>query len=114
MGGLAMLGGLASTGTLMATVATTVGSGGQMTRDPRVMLSRVAGEYSLKLLDMPHDETLWLQITDFETQVSAEYNRLAAFSDKKSARLADLETARQILDRMIAFMVSHGLGPDAV
>lgn len=111
VGGLAMLGGLASTGTLMATVAATVGSGGQITRDPRVMLSRLAGEYSLKLLGMPHDEALWFQITDFETQTSAEYNRLAAFSDAKSPRLADLATAKEILDKMIAFMVKKGLGP---
>jgi hypothetical protein len=62
---------------------------------------------------MPYDEALWFQITDFETQISAEYNRLAAFSDKKSPRLADLEVAKEILDKMIAFMVKKGLGPIA-
>jgi hypothetical protein len=34
-------------------------------------------------------------------------------SDKRSPRLADLDTAKQILDRMIAFMNSQGLAPNA-
>lgn len=113
MGGLAMLGGLASTGTLMATVAATVGSGDQVARDPRVLISRIAGEYSLKMLGMPHDESLWEQVTEFETQICAEYNRLEPFSDKKCQRLTDLETAKGIMDKMIAFMVKTGLGPEA-
>jgi len=114
VGGLATLGGLASTGTLMATVAATVGSPDQIGRDPRILLSRIAGEYTLKLLRIQHDETLWLQVTEFETQVCAEYNRLEPFSDKDSARLADLTAARKILAKMIEFMSTNGLGPAAL
>lgn len=114
VGGLATLGGLASTGTLMATVAATVGSPDQIGRDPRILLSRIAGEYALKLLGIPHDETLWLQVTEFETQVCGEYNRLEPFSDKDSARLADLTAAKKILAKMIEFMSTNGLGPQAL
>jgi hypothetical protein len=114
VGGLATLGGLASTGTLMATVAATVGSPDQIGRDPRILLSRIAGEYALKLLGIPHDETLWLQVTEFETQVCGEYNRLEPFSDKDSARLANLTAAKKILAKMIEFMSTNGLGPQAL
>ena len=113
VGGLATLGGLASTGTLMTTVAATVGWHDHVGRDSRILISRIAGEYALKLLDMPHDETLWLQVTEFKTQVCAEYNRLEPFCDKNSARLSNLETAKKILDKMIAFMSTNGLGPEA-
>ncbi len=114
VGGLATLGGLASTGTLMATVAATVGSPDQIGRDPRILLSRIAGEYALKLLGIPHDETLWLQVTEFETQICGEYNRLEPFSDKDAARLADLTAAKKILAKMIEFMSTNGLGPQAL
>jgi len=114
VGGLATLGGLASTGTLMATVAATVGSPDQIGRDPRILLSRIAGEYTLKLLRIQHDETLWLQVTEFETQVCAEYNRLEPFSDKDSARLTDLTAAKKILAKMIEFMSTNELGPAAL
>ena len=114
VGGLATLGGLASTGTLMATVAATVGSPDQSGRDPRILLSRIAGEYALKLLGIQHDETLWLQVTEFEAQICAEYNRLEPFSDEDSARLAELTTAKKILARMIEFMSANGLGPQSL
>lgn len=114
VGGLATLGGLASAGTLMATVAATVGSQDQIGRDPRILLSRIAGEYALKLLGIQHDRVLWLQVTEFETQVCAEFNRLEPFSDKDSARLVHLAEAKRIIAKMIEFMSANGLGPPAL
>lgn len=114
VGGLATLGGLASTGTLMATVAATVGSQDEVGRDPRILMSRIAGEYALKLLGVQHDTALWLQVTEFETQVCGEYNRLEPFSDKDSPRLIDLTAAKKILAKMIEFMSQNALGPTAL
>ncbi|MEZ0339863.1 hypothetical protein ACAG25_07745 [Mycobacterium sp. pV006] len=88
MGGLAMLGGLASTGAAAAAAAAVSGPGSQVT-GPNLesLMMRVAVEHARKTLDLPHDTTLWYQLTDFESQVSAALNRLQAFNDPKSQKL---------------------------
>lgn len=113
-GGLAMVGGLTTTGTLMATVAATVGTTTRVADDPRTLVAQVAAEHALKKLNLPYDEALWWRITEMDNQTNAEIRRLEPFSDEKSARLNQLRTAHEVLERLLAFMTKHGLGPEEI
>lgn len=114
VGGIAAVGGLASTGTMMATVAATVGSTSQTTDDPRTLVAQVAAEYALMKLHLPHDEALWIRITERDNQINAEIRQLEAFSDEKSARLTQLRSGHEVLARLLDFMFENGLGPTAI
>ncbi|MFD4469497.1 hypothetical protein ACFWPA_14545 [Rhodococcus sp. NPDC058505] len=114
VGGIAAVGGLASTGAMMATVAATVGSTNQAEDDPRTLVAQVAAEYALTQLNLPHDEALWVRITDRDNQINAEIRRLEPFSDEKSSRLTQLRNGHELLERLIAFMSANGLGPKAI
>ena len=115
VGGLAMLGGLASTGAAVATSAATTGGGpAQPVSDSNTLVLRVAVEHARKLLELPYDETLWYQITDLETQLSARINRLSVYSDPKSPALETLRAGQHTVSRLLAFMLEKGLGPKAL
>ncbi|MFF0818342.1 hypothetical protein ACFYVR_24820 [Rhodococcus sp. NPDC003318] len=115
VGGLALLGGLAGTGAAIA--ATAVAGGGEGDRpalDLRTFMLRVTVEHARKLLDLPTDANLWYQLADVETQVSAQINRLTAFSDVKSTRLIALQEVKDSLERLMQFVIDNGLAPRAV
>jgi hypothetical protein len=115
VGGLTMLGSLAGAGA--ATTAAAVASGGgPEASGPNLekLMMRVSIEYARKLLDLPFDTTLWYQLTDFECQVSAIINRLKAFNDAKSPKLAQLEAAQAALNSLLRFMIEKGLSPEAI
>lgn len=115
VGGLAMLGGLAGTGAAATTAAFVGGPGaGIGGPDFASLMMRVAVEHARKLLGLPHDTTLWYQLTDFESQISAALNRLEPFNDPKSARLAQLAAARTAVNALLRFMIEHGLSPVAI
>jgi pimeloyl-ACP methyl ester carboxylesterase len=115
VGGLAMLGGLAGTGAATATAAAVSGSEPEGPRPNLVkLMMRVAVEYARKLLDLPHDPTLWYQLTDFENQVSAAVNRLAPFDDAKSPKLVQLKVTKVAMKNLLAFMIEKGLSPEAI
>ncbi|WP_187328655.1 MULTISPECIES: alpha/beta hydrolase [unclassified Rhodococcus (in: high G+C Gram-positive bacteria)] len=115
VGGLAMLGGLASTG---AAVAATAAVGGGATEQPitdsTTLILRVSTEHAHKMLGLPYDESLWYQLADVETKLSARINRLTAFSDPKSGQLAQLQAAKSTITKLMAFMLDRGLAPRAV
>ncbi|QCB51997.1 hypothetical protein E5720_16360 [Rhodococcus sp. PAMC28707] len=115
VGGLAMLGGLAGTGAAVATTAATASGGAaQPVSDSNTLVLRVAVEHARKRLDLPYDETLWYQITDLETQLSARINRLSVYSDPKSSALETLRVGQYTVTRLLAFMLDKGLGPKAL
>ncbi len=115
VGGLAMLGGLAGTGAATAAVAAVGGSGaGVAAPNLASLMMRIAIEHARKLLDLPHDTTLWYQVTDFESQISAALNRLEPFNDPKSEKLAQLKHARAAVNDLLRFMIEHGLSPAAI
>ncbi|WP_278315506.1 alpha/beta fold hydrolase [Lolliginicoccus levis] len=111
VGGLAMLGGLSGAGAILTTAAITHRSAGGPTIDPQSLLRLVATEYARKLLGLPHDETLWWQLTHAETELSARINRFAAFSDPKAPHLSEMRVKQTIVTRLISFMAEKGLGP---
>ncbi|WP_137145732.1 hypothetical protein [Mycolicibacterium sp. CR10] len=115
VGGLAMLGGLAGSGAAATTAAVVSGSGGQA-GGPNLenLMMRVATEHARKELDLPHDTTLWYQLTDFESQISAALNRLSAFNDPKSPKIIQLSAARAAVNNLLRFMIEHGLSPLAI
>ena len=115
VGGLAMLGGLAGTGAAAAAAAVVGGSGPEEPRpNLEKLMMRVAAEHARKLLDLPHDTTLWYQLTDFECQVSAVINRLTPFNDPKSPKLVQLAAAQAAINALLRFMIEHGLSPAAI
>jgi hypothetical protein len=75
---------------------------------------RVSTEHARKLLDLPYDTTLWYQLTDFECQISATLNRLKAFNDSKSAKLAQLCAAQIAVNALLRSMIEQGLSPTAI
>lgn len=115
VGGLAMLGGLASTG---AAVAATAAAGGgapdQPITDSTTLILRVSTEHAHKMLGLPYDESLWYQLADVETKLSARINRLTAFSDPKSGQLLQLQAAKSTITKLMAFMLDRGLAPRAI
>jgi hypothetical protein len=115
VGGLAMLGGLAGTGAAAAAAAVVGGSAGD-TAAPNLgkLMMRVAAEHARKQLDLPFDSTLWYQLTDFECQISAVINRLNAFDDPKSVKLAQLTAAQVAVNALLRFMIDKGLSPNAI
>lgn len=115
VGGLAMLGGLAGTGAA-ATAAAAVGGSATEAAAPNLekLMMRVAAEYARKLLDLPHDTSLWYQLTDFECQISAVLNRLEAFNDPKSSKLAHLVATRVAVNGLLRLMIEKELSPTAI
>ena len=77
-------------------------------------MMRVAAEHARKLLDLPHDTTLWYQLTDFESQVSAVVNRLTPFNDPKSPKIVQLAAAQVAINALLRFMIDKGLSPAAI
>jgi hypothetical protein len=77
-------------------------------------MMRVAAEHARKQLDLPFDSTLWYQLTDFECQISAVINRLNAFDDPKSVKLAQLTAAQVAVNALLRFMIDKGLSPNAI
>ncbi|KMO84156.1 hypothetical protein BST22_13685 [Mycolicibacterium chubuense] len=115
MGGLAMLGSLAGTGAAAATAAAVSGPGAQTTGPNLESLTMsVATEHARKKLDLPHDRTLWYQLTDFESQISSALNRLQPFNDPKSQRLVQLAAARAAVKQLLRFMIENGLSPVSI
>ncbi len=115
VGGLAMLGGLAGTGAATAAAAVVSGSGAEAA-GPNLekLMMRVAAEHARKKLDLPFDSTLWYQLTDFESQISATVNRLRTFNDAKSPKLIQLAGAQAAVNALLRFMIERGLSPDAI
>ena len=115
VGGLAMLGGLAGTGAAATAAAVATGSEtGSMEPDLTKLILRVATEHARKQLDLPYDSTLWYQLTDFESQISAMLNRLAPFNDPKSGVISKLESAKVAVGALMRFLIEHGLGPTEI
>lgn len=115
MGGLAMLGSLAGTGAAAATAAAVSSPGAQATGPNLESLTmRVATEHARKKLDLPHDGTLWYQLVDFESQISAALNRLQPFNDPKSQRIVQLSAARSAVNQLLRFMIENELSPAAI
>lgn len=115
VGGLAMLSGLASTGGMVAAVAATARGGAQpLLTDPTSVAIQVAISHALNSIGEPHDETLWYRLTAVETEIGAELNRLAAFSDEKAASITRLQAALAIIDKLMIFMLASGLTPRAI
>ena len=115
VGGLAMLGGLAGSGAAAATAAAVSGSATQAAGpNLETLMIRVAAEHARKKLDLPHDASLWYQVTDFETQISAALNRLSPFSDPKAQRISQLAAALTTVNALLRFMIENGLSPTAI
>lgn len=115
VGGLAMLGGLAGAGAAITTTAVTAGGGGSgESLDLETLVLRITVEHARKMLDLPFDENLWYQFAKAETRVSAEINRLEAFSGTKSEWLTKLHEVKTSLERMMTFIIDNGLAPRAI
>lgn len=115
VGGLAMLGGLAGTGAAITTSAVTGGGGeAQSALDLKALVLRVSVEHARNMLDLPFDPNLWYQLADAETQVSAQINLLDSFSASNSPRLAMLREVKDSLERLMTFVIDHGLAPRAI
>jgi DNA-binding FrmR family transcriptional regulator len=116
VGGLAMLGGLAGAGAAAAAGAAVGGGGGSEGSAPNLesLMLRIAAEHARKLLDLPFDNTLWYQLTDFEGQISAVINRLKAFDDPKSGKLTQLAGAQIAVNALLRFMIENGISPAAI
>lgn len=107
-----MLGGLSSTGAMVATFAATSRGGNQpLLVNPTSVVIQVAIEYALKTIDEPHDEELWYRLTAAETQIGAEINRLAPLSDDDSPSVKRLGAALATIEKLMAFMEEKGLSP---
>lgn len=107
-GGLGMLGGLAAGGAGLATGAALGGSSEEMFAHNATQLSlQVATNNAFKQLKLPIDQDLWGHLVTLETQTSAEINRLDAFSDPKSVRLQQLRATREIVQKLVRFVVDQ-------
>lgn len=71
---------------------------------------QVSAEYALKRLDIPADPGLWRQLISLETQISAELNRLDAFSDPKTPRVNQLRATQDAATKLLGFVVDKQLG----
>ncbi|MYR07761.1 hypothetical protein GTV32_16275 [Gordonia sp. SID5947] len=112
VGGLAMLGGLASTGAVVTTAAATVrGGAGPVSLDPTSMAIQVATAHALKQVGEPHDADLWSRLTLAESQISAQLNRLSAFSDERASTKLQLASTLVVVEKLMQFMRDHSLVP---
>ncbi|MFC4602985.1 hypothetical protein [Rhodococcus kronopolitis] len=115
IGGLAVLGGLAGVGGAIAVGAV---AGGRAEPRPaldlKTLVLRVTVEHARKMLDLPFDHDLWYQLADAETNVSVQINRLEAFGDPKSPRLAMLREVKDSLARLMRFVIANGFAPRTI
>jgi pimeloyl-ACP methyl ester carboxylesterase len=115
VGGLALLSGLVGSGAAVTAAAVTGESDtGNGAPNLAKLMLQVATEHARKLLDLPHDSTLWYHLTDFESQISAALNRLTAFSDPKSPKVTQLQEAKIAIQALLRFMIERDLGPSAI
>lgn len=111
MGGVATIGALAAGGAGIVAGAALGGSNADIFALNVTQLTlRVAAEYALQLLDVPSDTDIWSQLTSLETQISAELNRVVAFSDFKSPRIQQLRAAQDAVTKLLAFVVDKKIG----
>ena len=111
MGGIAAIGALAAGGAGVVTGAAIGGSSAEIFALNVTRLTlRVAAEYALKRLDIRSDADLWPQLVSLETQISAELNRLNAFSDYKTPRVHQLRAAQEAVTKLLGFVVDKQLG----
>ena len=111
MGGIATIGALAASGAGVVTSAALGGSNAEIFALNVTQLTlRASAEYALKKLDIRTDADLWPQLVSLETQVSAELNRLEAFSDFKTPRLHQLRAAQDAVTKLLGFVVDKQLG----
>ena len=111
MGGIATIGALAASGAGVVTGAAIGGSSAEIfTLNVTQLTLRVSAEYALKRLDVRTDADLWSQLVLLETQISAELNRLDAFSDSKTPRVHQLRAAQDAVTKLLGFVVDKRLG----
>lgn len=111
MGGIATVGALAAGGAGVVTGAALGGSSAEIFALNVTQLTlRVSAEYALKRLNAPTEAELWPQLVSLETQISAELNRLNAFSDSKTPRIHQLKAAQDAVTKLLAFVVEKELG----
>lgn len=90
------------------------GGGGPIANDGPVLarlVLRVSTEHARNSLALPFDGTLWFELTDFESQISAALNRLTVFSDGKAPRIAQLREIQVAVQALLRFMLERGLAP---
>ncbi len=115
VGGLATLSALATTGTMVTSIAATTRGGEQpLLLDPTGIAIQVATAHALHQIDEEYDHELWYRLAWAETKLAGELNRLTPFSDNDSPasqRLgATLRTIRSLMD----FMREKDLTPPAL
>lgn len=111
VGGLALLSGLASTGAMVTTAATTLkAADGPAVSDPATLAIQVASSHALKLAGEQPDPNLWSMLTTADAIVSGHINKLSEFSDPKSPQLVQLHQTREVIGRLMAFATDKGLG----
>lgn len=111
MGGIATVGALAAGGAGVVTGAALGGSSAEIFALNVTQLTlRVSAEYALKRLNAPTEAELWPQLVSLETQISAELNRLNAFSDSKTPRIHQLKAAQDAVTKLLAFVVEKEIG----
>lgn len=111
MGGIATIGALAASGAGVVTGAALGGSSAEIFALNVTQLTlRVSAEYALKRLDIRTEVDLWTQLVSLETQISAELNRLDAFSDNKTPRVHQLRAAQDAVTKLLRFVVDKQLG----
>lgn len=111
MGGIAAIGALAAGGAGAVTGAALGGSRVELFAWNVTQLTlRVSAEYALQRLDVRADSDLWPQLVVLETQISAELNRLEAFSDSKAPRVHRLRAAQDAVTKLLGFVVDKQLG----
>ncbi|PJE07644.1 MAG: hypothetical protein CK429_25200 [Mycobacterium sp.] len=111
IGGLATAGGLASTGAAAATLGAMKGLRGSGNSADLLAAARhsVTVEYARKLLDLPTDPTVWRELTELETQLAAQLNRLQTFSDEKAPSIRQLLAAKGTVAKLTKFMLDEDL-----
>jgi hypothetical protein len=110
-----MVGGMALAGTLVGTGAVTATSA-LIARDSQLVLEtevlrRMAHSLARKRLGLVEDPSDWLMLTGMESEVSAELDKLEAFSDSGTPTLKALKAKAGLLRRAIKWMLHHDLGP---
>lgn len=113
VGGVALLGGLASTGTALATGAAATVSAADAPLDQIVidLTARISAARARQLLDLSVDPAVWLHVVALEAEVASELNRLEPLSDKNAPRLKSLRHKRDVIRRLLTYMLDKGLCP---
>ena len=114
VGGLATAGGLASTGAATATIGAMQAAARRSDSTNEMVTAARLGvtvEYARKLLDLQTDPGVWSELVALETHVSAQLNRLEAFSDNKAPAIRQLNAAKETIEKLIQFMVDEDLTP---